>query len=46
LTLSGDFSQDFDDIEVAEVEVLETIRKANFGTVEPDWSNEYEDDGY
>lgn len=44
LTLSGDFSQDFDDIEVAEIEVLETIRQADFGTVEPDWSNEYEDE--
>lgn len=40
LTLSGDFSQDFDDIEVEEIEVLETIRHADFGDVEPDWINE------
>lgn len=44
LTLTGDFSQDFDDIEVTEIEVLETISFADFGEVEPDWKNEYEDE--
>lgn len=44
LTLTGDFSQDFDDIEVTDIEVLETIGQANFGEVEPDWRNEYEDE--
>jgi len=44
LTLTGDFSQDFDDIEVTEIEVLETIGHADFGEVEPDWRNEYEDE--
>lgn len=44
LTLIGDFSQDFDDIETADIEVLETITSANFGEVEPDWRSEYEDE--
>ncbi|MEQ1636860.1 MAG: PIN domain-containing protein [Methylococcales bacterium] len=44
LTLSGDFSQDFDKLEVTNIEVLNTIDKADFGVVEPDFSNEYEDD--
>lgn len=44
LTLTGDFSQDFDDIEVTEIEVLETIGYADFGEVEPDWRSEYEDE--
>ena len=44
LSLTGDFSQDFDDIDVAEVEVLETIGRADFGEVEPDWRSEYEDE--
>lgn len=44
LTLTGDFSQDFDDIEVTEIEVLETIGHADFGEVEPDWRSEYEDE--
>lgn len=44
LTLSGDFSQDFDDLEVTEIEVLDTIGQADFGEVEPDWRNEYEDE--
>ncbi|MCD9504753.1 hypothetical protein GLP37_21560 [Photobacterium phosphoreum] len=42
LTLTGDFSQDFDDIEVTEIEVLETISQVDFGEVEPDWGNDYE----
>lgn len=42
LTLAGDFSQEFDDIEVTEIEVLETIDSANFGEIEPDWRSEYE----
>ncbi|HFF1891438.1 TPA: PIN domain-containing protein, partial [Escherichia coli] len=37
LTLAGDFSQGFDDIEVSEIEVLETISEARFGEIEPDW---------
>ena len=44
LSLTGDFSQDFDDIDVAEVEVLETIGRADFGEVEPDWRSEHEDE--
>ncbi|MDX7790780.1 PIN domain-containing protein [Aeromonas caviae] len=43
LSLTGDFSQDFDEIDVAEIEVLETIGHADFGEVEPDWRSEYED---
>lgn len=42
LSLTGDFSQDFDEIDVAEIEVLETIGHADFGEVEPDWRSEYE----
>ncbi|MFN3882372.1 MAG: PIN domain-containing protein [Nitrincola lacisaponensis] len=44
LTLSGDFSQGFDEIEVSEIEVLETIERANFGEVEPDWMSKHEDE--
>lgn len=44
LTLTGDFSQDFDDIEVTEIEVLETIGHADFGEVEPNWRSEHEDE--
>ena len=44
LTLTGDFSQDFDDIEVTEIEVLETIGHADFGEVEPGWRSEREDE--
>lgn len=44
LSLTGDFSQDFDDIDVAEIEVIETIGRADFGEVEPDWRSEYEDE--
>lgn len=44
LTLAGDFSQDFNGIDVAEIEVLETIGQAEFGEVEPDWRSEREDE--
>ena len=44
LTLTGDFSQDFDNIEFSDIEVLETIGQANFGEIEPDWKSEYEDE--
>lgn len=44
LTLTGDFSQEFDDIEVIDIEVLETIDHVDFGEIEPDWQNEYEDE--
>lgn len=44
LSLTGDFSQDFDEIDVAKIEVLETIEHADFGEVEPDWRSEYEDE--
>lgn len=43
LTLTGDFSQEFDNIEVVNIEVLETIAHANFGDIEPDWGNDYEE---
>ena len=43
LTLSGNFSQDFGDIEIDEIEVLENISSANFGEIEPDWRSDYED---
>jgi len=43
LTLSGDFSQDFGDISVSDIEVLDTITNADFGEVEPDWRGEYEE---
>ncbi|WP_404325880.1 DUF4935 domain-containing protein [Cobetia sp. UIB-001] len=35
LTLTGDFSQDFKNLNVDRVEVLETLQEANFGDVEP-----------
>jgi hypothetical protein len=41
LTLRGDFSQGFEPIQVAEVEVLETIGHADFGEVGPDWWDQY-----
>ncbi|MNR68543.1 hypothetical protein D3C85_1931720 [compost metagenome] len=44
LTLAGDFSQDFNGIDVAEIEVLETIGHAEFGEIEPDWRSEREDE--
>ncbi|WP_234086829.1 PIN domain-containing protein [Azonexus sp. R2A61] len=40
VTLSGDFSQNIDEIEVSEVEILETIRRARFGYVEPDYRDD------
>jgi len=43
ITLAGDFSKDFDAIAVENVEILETIRHADFGDIEPDWRNEYEE---
>lgn len=43
LTLSGDFSGDYDQLEVTEIEVLDTIDYADFGEIEPDWRNEFED---
>ena len=43
LTLSGDFSGDYDQLEVTEIEVLDTIDYADFGEIEPDWRNEIED---
>lgn len=39
ISLSGDFTQGFDALEVTEVEVLETIGSADFGEVEPDWGD-------
>ncbi|BEO51077.1 PIN domain-containing protein [Serratia ureilytica] len=44
LNLTGDFSQDFDDIDVSDIEVLETIQHADLGEVEPDWRGEYDID--
>jgi len=37
LTLGGDFSQDFSELDIFEIEVLETISSADFGEVEPNW---------
>lgn len=37
LTLSGDFSGDYEQLEVTEIEVLDTIDYADFGEIEPDW---------
>lgn len=42
ITLSGDFAQDFEGLNVTEIEILETIKHATFGEVEPDWRSEYE----
>ncbi|MCE1225032.1 MAG: PIN domain-containing protein [Geobacteraceae bacterium] len=42
ISLTGDFTQGFDGLEVAEVEVLETIGSADFGEVEPDWGDHEE----
>jgi len=39
ISLTGDFTQAFDGLEVTEVEVLETIGAVNFGEVEPDWGD-------
>lgn len=43
LTLTGDFSQDFDELQVIGIEVLDTISHADFGEVEPDWRSEHEE---
>ncbi|MBF1996651.1 DUF4935 domain-containing protein [Serratia symbiotica] len=42
LTLSGDFSKDFEEIEVDEIEVVETINEAHFLEVELEWPDEYD----
>lgn len=42
LTLSGDFSKDFNSLKIQSVEVLETLQEANFGEVEPDWRGAYD----
>uniref|UniRef100_C6E4X9 DUF4935 domain-containing protein n=1 Tax=Geobacter sp. (strain M21) TaxID=443144 RepID=C6E4X9_GEOSM len=39
VTLTGDFGEGFDGVDVEKVEVLETISYADFGTVEPDWGD-------
>lgn len=39
ISLTGDFTQGFDGLEVTEVEVLETIGTVDFGEVEPDWGD-------
>jgi len=44
MTLAGDFSQDFDNLDVTDIEVLETIKQADFGDIAPDYSNDYDDD--
>lgn len=43
ITLVGDFAKIFDAIDVEAAEILETIRHADFGDIEPDWRNEYEE---
>lgn len=40
VTLSGDFSRDLDGIEICEVEIGQTIRRARFGYVGPDYSDD------
>ncbi|WP_414160764.1 PIN domain-containing protein [Serratia sp. BNK-12] len=44
LTLSGDFSQDFDKIEIVNIEILESLTSAYFGEVEPDWQSQPDED--
>lgn len=44
LTLSGDFSQDIEDIEVVDIEVVETLKEVNFGEVKPDWRSHYDEE--
>lgn len=41
--LNGDFSQEIEDIEIINVEVLESIHHANFGYIEPDYHDDYDD---
>lgn len=43
VTLAGDFSDGIDNIDAEEIEVMETLRYADFGEVEPDWGS-YEDE--
>ncbi|MGI2182516.1 PIN domain-containing protein [Shewanella oncorhynchi] len=43
VTLSGDFSKGIENIDAEEIEVMETLRYADFGEVEPDWRS-YEDE--
>ncbi len=45
ITLSGCFEKDFDSLEVINVEVLGELSKADFGSIEPDWGEEEEEDG-
>jgi len=40
VSLSGDFSQGLESLDVADVEVLETVSHVDFGDVEPDWGYE------
>jgi hypothetical protein len=44
LTMSGDFSQDIEDIEVVDIEVVETLKEVNFGEVEPDWRSHFDEE--
>ncbi len=37
IELSGDFSKNFENVEVVDIEILETIHWADFGNVEPDY---------
>lgn len=39
ISLTGDFTEGFDGLEVSEIEVVETIDQADFGEVEPDWGD-------
>lgn len=42
LELNGDFSQGIEDIEIKNVEVLDTIHHADFGYIEPDYDDDYD----
>jgi hypothetical protein len=42
ITLSGDFSMDLNNVEIDEIEVLETVSTADFDNIEPNWG--YEDE--
>ncbi|MBF0659229.1 DUF4935 domain-containing protein [Psychrobacter sp. NG25] len=43
VTLAGNFSEDFEGLEVCNVEVLDSIGRVDFGFIEPDWGNEYDE---
>jgi hypothetical protein len=43
ISLTGNFSKGFENIEVANIEVIETIKSTEFGEIEPDW-RDYEED--